>query len=57
MKLLLAILCLSMTSCAELWMAEYRRQGGYYQRPSQPTPEEAAENVKSRPGSSQPTIY
>jgi hypothetical protein len=46
-----------MTSCAELWMAEYRRQGGYYQRPSQPTPEEAAENVKSRPGSSQPTIY
>jgi hypothetical protein len=53
MKLLLAITCLSMTSCEALWMAEYRRQGGYYQRPSQ----QAAANLKPRAGSSQPTIY
>jgi hypothetical protein len=57
MKALLAIFCLSLTSCESLWLTWYRAKGGYYQRPSQPTPEQAAENVKPRPGSSQPTHY
>lgn len=40
-----------LTSCGLIeaaWMAEYRREGGWYkQQPSYPTPEEAAENLKA----------
>lgn len=47
-----------LSSCAGLWMAAYRYQGGWYkQQPSNPTPEEAAANVLPRPGSSQPTHH
>lgn len=60
MKTLLAIACLALNSCSlgyGAWGVWHRAKGGYYQRPSQPTPEEAAANVLPRPGSSQPTHY
>lgn len=47
----------ALSSCAGLWLAAYRYKGGYYQRPSNPTREEASENLKRRPGSSQPTCH
>jgi hypothetical protein len=47
----------ALSSCAGLWLDAYRHRGGGYerQRPSNPTPQEAAANVLPRPGSSQPT--